>query len=575
MKLRFRRTLAPNLFGIAAAMIALAGRPACAANAGFAAPTAVTTFECAGLYWKVGDNGACRVRYRARPGGEWRAGLELVYDPRDGEYRGSLVGLKPDTDYEAEFTAGSRAESLAFRTRSDRFPIGKTTLVPAGETSTPLVITESGTPGGYHLVTVAPGTRATIDLRNTAPVGVDVKADYVIVRGLEIRNAGQHAVLIREHRHDVVIEQCHMIHWGRGGGAASLGHNGGNTDSGIMALTGTRNLTLQRNLIEHPRGASNDWESGHPSGPQGISVFHSDGGHVIRYNEIWSTDEHGFNDGIGGGANFSDRGNMNRDSDIHGNIVRNVWDDALEIEGANMNVRIWGNYLADFFVGIATASTFKGPLYLFRNVTGASRRTHRQVVGGNMIKTGDRDFGGGRRFVFHNTALQPNGVMNVFSAPTPNCVTRNNIFQAAGHLLPQGAPREGEPALPGDFDYDLFTGADLGAAQEKHGIKLDWRINSLFVRSHALEFYPASTITRVVGGKRPVKFGAEERIVTDPVLQVPNPVLDAGAALPGFNDDFTGKAPDLGAFEVGRPPLQFGRRAYLRYDEGWAPWERF
>jgi len=44
--------------------------------------------------------------------------------------------------------------------------------------------------------------------------------------------------------------------------------------------------------------------------------------------------------------------------------------------------------------------------------------------------------------------------------------------------------------------------------------------------------------------------------------------------LPGFNDDFTGKAPDLGAFEVGHPPLQFGRRAYRRYDEGWAAWER-
>jgi hypothetical protein len=51
-------------------------------------------------------------------------------------------------------------------------------------------------------------------------------------------------------------------------------------------------------------------------------------------------------------------------------------------------------------------------------------------------------------------------------------------------------------------------------------------------------------------------------------------VIDAGQVLPGFNDDFTGKAPDLGAFEVGRPPLQFGRRAYMKHDEGWAPWER-
>ena len=78
-----------------------------------------------------------------------------------------------------------------------------------------------------------------------------------------------------------------------------------------------------------------------------------------------------------------------------------------------------------------------------------------------------------------------------------------------------------------------------------------------------------------MGGKIPVNVGTEEKILTDPVLQVPNPIIDAGAVLPGFNDDFTGKAPDLGAFEVGNPPLEFGRRAYLRYDEGWAPWERY
>jgi hypothetical protein len=90
-----------------------------------------------------------------------------------------------------------------------------------------------------------------------------------------------------------------------------------------------------------------------------------------------------------------------------------------------------------------------------------------------------------------------------------------------------------------------------------------------------LEFYPTSTTTGVGGGKTPLKFGSEERVVTNPVLQIPNPVIDAGVALPGFNDDFTGKAPDLGAFEGGRPPLEFGRRAYLRHDEGWAPWERY
>lgn len=43
-----------------------------------------------------------------------------------------------------------------------------------------------------------------------------------------------------------------------------------------------------------------------------------------------------------------------------------------------------------------------------------------------------------------------------------------------------------------------------------------------------------------------------------------NLVIDAGEVLPNFSDGFAGKAPDLGAFEVGHPPVEFGRRAYLK-----------
>ena len=46
-----------------------------------------------------------------------------------------------------------------------------------------------------------------------------------------------------------------------------------------------------------------------------------------------------------------------------------------------MNVRIWGNYAHLFFNGIATASTSKGPIYIFRNVFGESRTGHRNTNG--------------------------------------------------------------------------------------------------------------------------------------------------------------------------------------------------
>lgn len=66
------------------------------------------------------------------------------------------------------------------------------------------------------------------------------------------------------------------------------------------------------------------------------------------------------NDTFGGSSNFSFEGSPNRDSDIYGNLISHVWDDAIESEGANMNVRIWGNYTDHTFQHIAVACTGSG-----------------------------------------------------------------------------------------------------------------------------------------------------------------------------------------------------------------------
>ena len=76
-------------------------------------------------------------------------------------------------------------------------------------------------------------------------------------------------------------------------------------------------------------------------------------------------------DGIGGGDNFSTAGFPWADSDIYGNRVSEVYDDAIEAEGANRNVRIWGNQLRRVYVAIGNAATVTGPLYVWRNVATA------------------------------------------------------------------------------------------------------------------------------------------------------------------------------------------------------------
>jgi len=528
-------------------------------------PYAVATYECASVYWKTPEAGTGRMKYKEIKSNAWKDGLDLVYDSRQGEYRGSIIKLVPNTEYQIELSSTSAKSQVRVRTRNDNFPVGKKTVLTGGETDKTIVITESGTPAAYHLVTVPGNAKSVLNLKNVYDSGIEIDADYVIIRGVEIRNAARDGIRIKRNRHDIVVEQCYVTFWGKMGGPLTYGNLEGDYNSAVYCENGTWNITIQRNLFEDPRGASNDWETGHPSGPQGVSIFQSKGGNVIRYNDIVTTEDHGFNDGIGGGSNFSNTGNVNRDSDIYGNIIEGVWDDAIESEGANMNVRIWGNYLNRYFQGVATASTTYGPIYIFRNIFARSRKGHRNSDGGNMFKLGGRgEFQGGRRYFLHNTAVQPDGPGGSVSR-CDNCVSRNNIFDV--QVRSSGSR---EPDATSDYDYDYG-----GPGQEEHAISFSGTPSStrLFVTSYSLEFYLRSTINSINWGAHPYEFGERKVNITDPVVQIKNPMMDGGIVIPGFNDDFKGVAPDLGAFETGNAPLEFGRRAYLNYDEGWAPWE--
>jgi hypothetical protein len=126
-------------------------------------PYAVATYESAGIYWKSGDAGSCTIRYRETGNAEWKQGLDLWYDARNGEYKGSIIGLQQDSKYEVELVTPSKKKQLSFRTRSYHFPIGKITLLPKGQSAKPIVITESGTPGAYHLVTVPEGSKSVLN----------------------------------------------------------------------------------------------------------------------------------------------------------------------------------------------------------------------------------------------------------------------------------------------------------------------------------------------------------------------------------------------------------------------------
>jgi len=528
--------------------------------AGQAEPSAVSTFHCIGIYWSPLDGHSdnfCQVHYRALGSTRWKKALPLWYDDRGvggypAGYRGSIVHLDPGTVYEIKLEllrTGTEAELIA-ETWSEDFPIAKTVYLPAGTTHQPLEITESGTPDGYILYTHPEGESSTIDVGNQEDSCIYVSASYIIIRGLTLREASVHGIRILNNVHDVVIEECDISGWGR----HEEGEWGHNNDAAVFSDSpNIERIIVQRNKLHHPRPDTNSWlepartiprNTYHPMGPQAVTFKPRNEGaghYVIRYNEIYSDEDHYFNDCMGETNNHSYTGFPIRDTDIYGNYIANCWDDGIEAEGANCNVRIWGNYVTRTPIKIATRSVTVGPLYVWRNVFGISRAgpAPEHNYGWPAFKAGNyEDWSHGKYYMFHNTILQPpppdsgssSGITSGSSNTLGNMFTRNNIL----HVSNDGYNSIFNQNInaTNDFDYDLFNGNIIAYRDaEPHGIK-------------GVPIYDRNN--------------GEGEFALDPS----SPGYDAGVVIPNFNDHYNGAAPDMGAHEASSPPMEFGVNAY-------------
>src|SRR5579871_1884218 len=216
-------------------VVALALLTATLASADTKPAWAEPTFESLGLYYnREQAKSPCNVYYRVAGSGDWKQGYPLVYDAREHQYRGSLVLLKPATAYDIRLEADTLKIEFQAHTLSEDFPIGKTTQLTAGTSDSTLTIDQGGTETGWHLVTPAPRTKWVSDVFNLSDYNIVVSADYVILRGLELKNAAIDGIRIRKGVQHVVVEDCHITGWGRIGGARSWGVTTGQ-DSAVYA----------------------------------------------------------------------------------------------------------------------------------------------------------------------------------------------------------------------------------------------------------------------------------------------------------------------------------------------------
>jgi hypothetical protein len=508
------------------------------------AQKAVPTFQSIGLYWSPGSGSAtsvCKVTYREKGSTAWSDGLPLWFDKRNSEFRGSLVNLKPNTLYEIQLSLqnSTLATLISCKTWSEEFPIAKTVYLPSGTSSKTFTVSEPGTSTGYVLYSASPSS-STIDVNSLQDYCINVQASYVIIRGVKCKNASRDGINLGKGVHDVIIEHCDISGWGR----VDKDGFGIELDAGVKALSGTNveRIILQYNKIHHPRSNSNTWDQtrtgtysgSHPAGPCGIGFITSAGNHTIRFNEVYSDENHLFNDGITGSYNNTTQGFPGPDTDIYGNIVKNTIDDALEIDGGGRNVRIWGNLIDTTYVGISSSPCSVGPLYVFRNVMGFSRRSKSSSVKGVFAKTGDQSAGVGMQYWFHNTVLQPGGATIGISSSGSGSLTMllsmNNILNGRISIDARTSTTTNQ------FDYDLCSGeirANSGA--ETHAIKGTPQFMS--------------------------KSGDLSRNSELFQLASNSPGINAGIQIPNFNDDYFGSGPDVGACESGIPVMLFGLAA--------------
>lgn len=449
------------------------------------AAQAVPTFHSIGIYARYTPasftNGLCRVHYREVGTADWRSGADLVNDCLNQEFRGSLLMLTEDTAYEIELEADSPENSLDrqshkiqlhTRTWSDDVPISEERFLPAGITQEPLTISAVGRPDGWIRYRPPLGTHSEIAVGLDVPFAVCIQnSAYVIFENIVARGGRASAIRV-DYSHNIRVRRCEFTEWGpvgrQGPHGRPVDENGViiNYVPAVNLMRACRQVVIEDCFIHHPNSTGGSWRYGHPVGPHGF-LLGLDGSHnnVIRNNEIVGGENHWWNDAIEGRGNQYFHGGPYRDTDIYGNFIAFANDNAVELDGGQMNVRFWNNRMEAIYRSVSLSPNRVGPSYVFLNLD--VNQGAEYFLAGSAIKVGSVHPEPGWSFVFQNTiaGFGGAGLIDQEHLDTRRgfrAVLRNNVsartawFRAADDLYPESFGKNA-PVFrnPEDGDYRL------------------------------------------------------------------------------------------------------------------------
>lgn len=278
-------------------------------------------------------------------------------------------------------------------------------------------------------------------------------------------------------------------------------------------------------------------------------------GNVICHNRV-----SGFRDCI---STLEDRYVVNQVCiDIYNNDVSRGPDDGIEADFTQGNCRIMRNRITNCFMGVSSQPSLGGPSYIIRNVMYNIVHSAYKFV---------RDSTG--NVVLHNTVVRsgdgPDGYSERARPDMHDSIFRNNLSIHGGSAAAYGGSRTfaigtGRAVYypvadrTSSFDYNGYGAESMpfrGQVGQRHFDSLE------SMRAQGIEPH---------GVRVGLDIFAQPVAIPEPALREWNPpdlrlkagsgATDAGVLLPNINDDYTGRAPDLGAYEFGREPPVYGPR---------------
>jgi uncharacterized membrane protein YgcG len=269
-------------------------------------------------------------------------------------------------------------------------------------------------------------------------------------------------------------------------------------------------------------------------------------GHVVCHNRI-----------VGFGDAMKSEQDGARAIDFYGNEVMSAYDNGLELDGSEGNVRAFRNRFTNTYATLSYQPIFGGPAYTFRNVV--VNVAHEQMKFHALGTTPPQEPSG--MLVYHNTFVSPvTALANHTSAVSHYFALENNLFITAPATNGRTVDFTGG-IDHGTFDYNGyfadgifdFTWGSLGYVKYDN---LAAARAALGIETHGHILTPPifeSGLTAPANYKTSLP-------AADLTLAATAMALDRGRLMPNLNDGYRGAAPDLGALERGCPLPIFGVR---------------